>query len=332
MKLQQWLAALVGTASASFFVPSTTSSRHEQRRNHIVRYENPNWNNDDMNSKQRRSFLQSLVVVVVVAVPSLFLTTTTTTPASAYDKTYPLELELDIDATTADTRRQQAVQRIQQQQQQERNAALRIKPVSATLWATALWFVSGSRSNPVLTSLANVFYDANDKEWLRDRNDGLFANVPVVLYVAMLTMFFAAGAVTDTVAQVCAGPAVSLPWAGVCVVTGAALELGRVASGDKGATRDEMETRERLEREFVEFAHARLVTGGNCHRQDILKAFRRYYAKYRSCEGLTDLEIERLIKSWSQSQTTTNIKMSSSGFYSGVRINTEADVFVERRR
>lgn len=226
--------------------------------------------------------------------------------------------------------RQRKVDLIKQQQESERKAALRVKPLSAAVWASALWFLSGSRSNPVLTPLANVFYDPDEEEWLRDRNDGLFANVPVILYAVMLVIFFAAGAVTDSLAQWTAGPAVSLPLAGVSLVTGAALELGRVASGDKGATREELETAERLEQEFAEFVQARLLPGGNCHRQEIVKAFRRYYAKYRNEEGLTDLEIERLIRSWSRTQNG-NIKMSSSGFYSGVRINTEADVFVQRR-
>ncbi|GAX14351.1 hypothetical protein FisN_11Hh192 [Fistulifera solaris] len=314
MHRQSAVFILLGFALASassFIIPSTIQHR---TRSHLVLFEQPT-----PPSEQRRKFISSVLIAATSSLPI---------PSTAYDKTYPIELQA-VDPGIR--RQQQKVNLIKEQQEKEQRAAMRVKPVSAALWASALWFLSGSRSNPVLTPLANIFYDPNKEAWLRDRNDGLFANVPNILYVAMVIVFFAAGAVTDSLAQLAAGPAVSLPLAGVCLVTGAAWELGRVASGDKRVTRDEMETAERLEQEFSEFVQARLLPGGNCHRQEIVKAFRRYYAKYRSEEGLSDLEIERLIRSWSQTQQG-NVKMSSSGFYSGVRINTDADVFVERRR
>ncbi|GAX09831.1 hypothetical protein FisN_11Lh192 [Fistulifera solaris] len=314
MHRQSAVFILLGLALASAsFIPSTFQQVHRTKKN-LALFEQPT-----RLSEQRRILLSSLVIAATSTLP---------VPSTAYDKTYPIELQA-VDPGIR--RQQQKVNLIKEQQEMEQRAAMRVKPLSAALWASALWFLSGSRSNPVLTPLANIFYDPNEEAWLRDRNDGLFANVPNILYVAMVIVFFAAGAVTDSLAQLAAGPAVSLPLAGVCLVTGAALELGRVASGDKRVTRDEMETAERLEQEFSEFVQARLLPGGNCHRQEIVKAFRRYHAKYRSEEVITDLEIERLIRSWSQTQKG-NVKMSSSGFYSGVRINTDADVFVERRR
>ena len=311
MRRQLSYVFLMGLAlSSASFVPT-----HQTQKKHMLLrlFDQPT-----PHSEPRRMFLQSILIAAA---------TTQIPPSLAYDKTYPIELQA-VDHTIDS--RQRKVNLIKEQQESEQRAAMRVKPVSAAVWASALWFLSGSRSNPVLTPLANVFYDANEEAWLRDRNDGLFANVPSVLYVAMFIVFFAAGAVTDSLAQLVAGPAVSLPLAGVSLVTGAALELGRVASGDKQVTREELDKAERLEQEFSEFVQARLLPGGNCHRQDIIKAFRRYFAKYRNEEGITDLEIERLIKRWSQAQSG-NIKMSSSGFYSGVRINTEADVFVQRR-
>lgn len=311
MNCQFFLLLGLSLASASF-VPTT----FQQRRKPILLLDR---RTPPSELSERRIFLQSLLIAVT---QTMVISST-----SAYDKTYPIELQAIDDSPDS---RQRKVNLIKQQQESEQKAATRVKPLSAAVWASALWFLSGSRSNPVLTPLANIFYDPSEEAWLRDRNDGLFANVPNVLYVIMLIIFFAAGAVTDSLAQLAAGPAVSLPLAGVSLVTGAALELGRVASGDKQVTREETETAERLEKEFYEFVQARLLPGGNCHRQEIVKAFRRYYAKYRSEEGLTDLEIERLIRSWCQTQKG-NVKMSSSGFYSGVRINTEADVFVQRR-
>jgi len=86
--------------------------------------------------------------------------------------------------------------------------------------------------------------------------------------------------------------------------------------------------------EFNEFAENRLKEGGNCHRSDIVKSFRRYYAKYRQADSqeypLTDLEIEKLLRFWNQKKNDGKAEMTSSGFYYGIQINTDADVFVAR--
>jgi hypothetical protein len=103
-------------------------------------------------------------------------------------------------------------------------------------------------------------------------------------------------------------------------------------SGEKGLTRDENDREVQLEQEFDEFATQRLKAGGNCHRSDIVKSFRRYFAKYRQADGeqypLTDREIEMLLKRWNQQKNMGKAEMSSSGFYYGIQINTDADVFV----
>ena len=116
------------------------------------------------------------------------------------------------------------------------------------------------------------------------------------------------------------------------MIGAAAIELGRVATGEKGQTRDDYDRDLMLEREFEEFAENRLQKGGNCHRSEVVKAFRRYNAKYRQADStqypLGDLEIEQLLRSWSQA--TGAAEMSSAGFYNGISINQQADVFVER--
>ena len=87
-----------------------------------------------------------------------------------------------------------------------------------------------------------------------------------------------------------------------------------------------------LEDEFAEFAEKRLQQGGNCHRSDVTKSFRRYFAKYRQADSeqypLTDLEIEKLLRSWNIKVNQSKAEMRSSGFYYGIQINTDADVFV----
>lgn len=104
-----------------------------------------------------------------------------------------------------------------------------------------------------------------------------------------------------------------------------------VVSGEKGLTRDENDRAVQLEDEFEEFAEKRLMQGGNCHRSDVVKSFRRYFAKYRQADSeqypLTDREIERLLRVWNKTTNMGRAEMRSTGFYYGIQINTDADVF-----
>jgi hypothetical protein len=74
---------------------------------------------------------------------------------------------------------------------------------------------------------------------------------------------------------------------------------------------------------------------GTCHRLDVVRAFRRYYGKYRVADSpeypLGDVEIEQLLRSWSREQEF-DVERSPSGFYTGVRVNSDADAFAPPRR
>ena len=115
------------------------------------------------------------------------------------------------------------------------------------------------------------------------------------------------------------------------LIGGIFLEIGRIASGEKGLTREEMDRAVMLKKEFDEFAERRLIRGGNCHRSDVVKSFRRYHAKYRQADSkeypLTDLEIEKLLRGWNKFENQGQAEMTSSGFYYGIQINTDSDVF-----
>ena len=50
-------------------------------------------------------------------------------------------------------------------------------------------------------------------------------------------------------------------------------------------TKDENDRAVQLEDEFEEFAEKRLKLGGNCHKSDVVKSFRRYFAKYRQADS-----------------------------------------------
>lgn len=300
--------------------------------------------------ENRRQVLNRISQNVII---SLGIATTTTfvvhhNEARAFDRTYPGELiEPENGSPMLDGRERKK----EQIRQQEANRVSKLelgpgyKPLSSFLWGSALWFLSGSRSNPIVTPLANVLYDKDKEAWLKDRNDGMFADIPISLYAILALLFITTGFCWDSllVSQFTEGDRnVSLQLAGVSLITGASLELGRIASGEKKLTRDEYNRYQQLESEFNEFANSRLIkkSGGNCHRSEIVKAFRRYYAKYRQPDNqeypLGDLEIERLLREWSKQQQQQqqrgdiNIAITSAGFYSGIQINTEADVFVQR--
>jgi hypothetical protein len=287
----------------------------------------------------RRRFLRSLLLVS----SSTFIVSKS---SEAYEQAYPVELGFVNGDSSRDLR---AVRNERYQQKKEQYESrmdfVRDKNlfefrgpkdvITCATWGGALWLISGSRSNPLVTPLANVLYKDKSQDWLVDRNNGLFAPFPIALQLVLLLVFFVLGIVTDRLTLfVSDGSAnVSLQLAGVFLISGAALELGRVASGEKGPTRQEFERATQLQQEFEDFALKRLKVGGSCHRNDVVRAFRRFYAKYRQEDSteypLSNLEIERLLKEWNQAKGGL-AEMTSAGFYNGLSINEQADVFVSR--
>lgn len=327
--------ALVGPPRTSIMPrqPATTASPLQSNNWNIEESSDSVKQNKDQAVVGRRALLRSLLAVTSAALTASTVVTLSDqkSSAQAYEKSFPIELQA-VDAGDLDSR-QRKVNTIREQ---EAAASLtpEVKPLSAALWGSALWFLSGSRSNPLITPIANALYDPEQEDWLKDRNDGLFANPPTPFFIILAIVFFALGSLTDMaiVGLADGNRNTSLQLAGVSLIGGASLELGRVASGEKAATRDESNRTTELEQEFEQFAADRLRPGGNVHRNEVVKSFRRYFAKYRQADNeeyaLSDLEIEQLLRSWSRSQP--GVDMSSAGFYSGIQINTEADIFVQR--
>jgi hypothetical protein len=279
--------------------------------------------------------------------------------AAAYDKTFPDQLD---SADGIADGRQQKINLLLERQQQRRQqqpynppsfglpgpsgsdlgssnnrspgsiGQFSATPAGSIVWAGALWLLSGSRSTPLATPLANLLYSEADEAWLKDRNDGLFANLPLPLLLLLASGFVLLGVLADGTVTALSGSDgdSSLQLAGVTLIGGATLELGRVASGEKRLTRVESDREAQLEAEFQAFADSRLKLGGTCHRLDVVRAFRRYYAKYRQPDNpdypLSDLEIEQLLRGWTRRQDA-GVEMSSSGFYTGIKVNQDADVF-----
>lgn len=357
----------------------------------------------------QRGLTQTMGIISLGAGTTLFqfphgLLSAEDSAAMAYSKIYPTEL-VEPEAGSLQDGRELDLQRIREKQLQQQlkpgsslssrrrdvtsSSVTWFQPLldwwNAVLWGAVLWLWSGSRSNPIVTPLANLIYDPEEEEWLRDRNDGLFADLPPAIYVLLTVVFVLAGAVVDlilvsltqdpptTAATGTAAAALGTgggdrlqSLAGVLLISGAALEVGRLANGQKKPTRMEADRSTQLEQEFEDFANERLqlvsnrsVGGGNVHRSEVVHAFRRYYAKYRIASsasvvntektssrftefdtdndtsiGLSDLEIERLLRAWSRRQVTPNgrpLAMSQAGFYSGLQINRDADIFGPQR-
>ncbi|KAL7471882.1 hypothetical protein ACHAXS_012189 [Conticribra weissflogii] len=291
-----------------------------------------------------------------------------TQPAYAFDRTFPTELEYkpseaETSSTSISKLKEERISvqkaKIKQtkeefrtdpfgmtgltQQSQRSNNALEdgdnnigLTVAGGMVWALALWFVSGSRSNPLVTPLANIFYDEGKEEWLKDRNEGFFGDVPPPFLGVLTTIFIFLGVVADRAVYFLTDgdAAVSLQLAGVSAISGAFWEVGRIAAGEKGATREEFERDAELKREFEEFAEKRIVVGkGNCHRSDVISAFRRFNPKYRVADSeqypLADIEIERILRKWNREKGSGG-EMSSAGFFSGISINEAADAFAPR--
>lgn len=260
-------------------------------------------------------------------------------PASAYEKSFPIELgyiEGDIELSQVRQAKMNA-KRIKRERGMEfvtQNPLVFRGPkdiVTSATWGGAMWLLSGSRSNPLVTPIANILYDENQEKWLKDRNEGLFAPPPLAVLIVLGIVFFAMGVAIDRLVLLIAeGEAnVSLQLAAVTLIGAGSLELGRIASGEKKMTRQEDDRSTQLEGEFADFAEKRLLPGGNCHRNEVVRSFRRYNPKYRQSDSveypLTDVEIERMLKVWNRSRG--NPEMSSAGFYANLQINEKADVF-----
>mmetsp|Transcript_24999 Transcript_24999/g.58995 ORF Transcript_24999/g.58995 Transcript_24999/m.58995 type:complete len:355 (+) Transcript_24999:127-1191(+) len=326
--------SVIGTTRVSTSVPPKVAS--SSVRSKAMKESN------NSSIQNRKEALRS---IFAAGTAGLLASTLSPSPSAAFDSTFPIEL------TDVDDRNKVVTigQRSNSQQRKENAELTKIKMdqnlasfnlkndfLPSLTWGLALFFASGSRSNPLATPLANVIYDGKEEKWLEDRNAGLFSPLPLPFLVLLGFVFLILGTITQYVfLQLAEGDSgVCAQLAGVALINGGFFEFGRIASGEKRMTRDEKDRAVQLNDEFNEFAENRLKEGGNCHRSDIVKSFRRYYAKYRQADSqeypLTDLEIEKLLRFWNEKKNDGKAEMTSSGFYYGIQINTDADVFVAR--
>ena len=331
---------------------------------------------------ERRSFLSNMlsatagaasVAVTAAAATAVAIATSSQPTANAYEQTYPNELKSTIDTNEVENSSNSLTKLTEERiskkhafvdatKQELRNDPLGIDIFSntnvittiagATTWSIALWFASGSSSNPLVTPVANVIYSNKDytddetgttqsqNSWLTDRNEGYDSKIPLTLLTLLSIVYLLFGILIDRAVYffVTDGDAdVSLQLGGVCAITAAVYEIGRLAAKEKPVTRMEYDRDVELYDEFRDFASKRIIikstsTSTTCHRSDVISAFRRYNPKYRRADtsdtqySLSDIEIERILKRWNR-EYGSGINMSSAGFFQGISIDNGADVF-----
>ena len=188
----------------------------------------------------------------------------------AFDKTFPTDLSEGDEQTKGITlgsrsttmqRKQAAEQAKAKMNQNLVNFNVKNDFVPAVTWGMALWLLLGSRSNPLATPLANLVYDDKEEKWLQDRNNGLFAAPPLPFLLLLTVVFLILGTMTQFVLlQLSDGDSgVCAQLAGVSLIGGGFLEIGRIASGEKRMTSDELDRAVQLKDEFDEFAEKRLI-------------------------------------------------------------------------
>lgn len=299
---------------------------------------------DDELILERRKFLGGFLSTSSAAAVAVGIATTTANPANAFENAYPVTLDFENNDSSINLQsiREKRISVEKAKAKQSKNDLLS-HPLSfrntkdvigSAAWGGALWLLLGSRSNPLVRPIANSLYDTNTRKgaWVKDRNDGLFAEFPLAFTILMWIVFLVLGIVTDrTLLLATEGDSnIVLQLAGVTLIGGASLEIGRIASGEKMKTREEYERDENLAREFQEYTAKKLIygEGGSVHRSEVINTFRRYYAKYRVDNDqfpLNDLEIEQLLRKWNRT-TGNQEKMSGSGFLKNVKLNENAQI------
>ena len=262
-------------------------------------------------------------------VPVMAVGTVVQQPTNAFQSSFPVDLQ------STDTKPRPSSRKSKQEVNQEVMGRLSSHPFqfttnldiySSLAFTLGLYLLAGSRSSPLLTGFANLLYDPNEPDgsgdWVKDRNEGLFSDPPLPFLAAVLSLFSVIGLLTDKIVLLAtsADAAVTLQFAVLMIIAGGFLEIGRIATKEKALTRSEDERETTLANEFATFASEKLQFSGSTHKTDVTRAFRLYYGKYRTIlfdpddptDPVTDVEIERLLKSWAR---TKNVSSSGAGFY-----------------
>ena len=117
-----------------------------------------------------------------------------------------------------------------------------------------------------------------EAQWLRDRREELAASAPLAIRALVFVVFAAAALPVGRLLQLVVEDQNFVVSTGICAcIGGGFLELIR----EPLPTREQRDTDRKLLDEFVAFASERMVPGGRCHENDIVREFRLFYPRYR---------------------------------------------------
>ncbi len=201
---------------------------------HIIDDDCPQTTTTVQNRKQALKSMGSVLLAGLAA--------SNVSPAAAFDRSFPDELS-DVDESNQlgalIGKRSNVQQRKQQAEESKKQLDRNLETFSpkkdllpSATWALALFFASGSRSNPLATPLANLLYDPKENQWLEERNKGLFSAPPVEFLALLGVVFLLLGGLTEyTLLQLSSGDSVVCgQLAGVALINGGFFEIGRIAS------------------------------------------------------------------------------------------------------
>ena len=231
-------------------VPTNTADAHLPTINPAVNEKCNKINRNDKNDNSIPEFngasvlnrKQALRSISSVFAASVLASTISPLPSNAFDRNFPDELtDADNDEkpmgvligkrSNVQQRKQKAVESKRLMDQSLKSFTPKKDLLSSVTWGLALFFATGSRSNPLATPLANVLYDEKEEKWLQDRNAGLFSDLPLEFLLLLGVIFFILGTLTQySLLQISEGDStVCGQLAGVALINAGFFEFGRIA-------------------------------------------------------------------------------------------------------
>ena len=217
-----------------------STSRGSSLAPNVVRAEPRSNQIEELNGSTVQNRKQALRSMFVASTVGILSATISPSPSTAFDSMFPVELTDVDDKNKVLTigQRSNALQRKENAElakiKMDQNLAsfnLKNDFLPSLTWGLALFFASGSRSNPLATPLANVIYDEKEEKWLEDRNAGLFSPLPLPFLFLLGFVFLIMGTITQYVfLQLAEGDSgVCAQLAGVALINGGFFEFGRIA-------------------------------------------------------------------------------------------------------
>ncbi|GMI39502.1 hypothetical protein TeGR_g11706 [Tetraparma gracilis] len=192
---------------------------------------------------------------------------------------------------------------------------------SAPVLSLSLYLLSGSRSTPLARPLSKLLPPSSP--YRADLAAGYLASPPLPIALLLLAAYalLSLPAAALLLLLSSGDDRTCLQLSVLLLIAAGLLELARVDSRLKPSPRGEAEAAERLREEFWAFAGERLREDAeaSCHREDVLRAFRRFHPQYRT-GGVEDLQVERQLADWLRERGRG---LSGAGFARGVRVEED---------